>query len=70
MEFILKMLALNVNVCYDICYYHQVKLLDDKIYDIFLKKKGKVFYREVHSDSVSARNVRTLFINGNSVFHS
>ena len=70
MEFVLKMLALSVNVCYDICYYRQVKLLDGKIYDIFPKKKGQVFYREVHSDSVSARNVRTLFINGNSVFHS
>ncbi len=69
MEFTAETLALKVNVCYDICYYRQVKLLDGKIYDIFLKKKGQVLYREVHSDSVSARNVRTLFINGNSVFH-
>lgn len=43
MEFVLKTLALNVNVCYDICYYRQVKLLDGKIYDIFLKKERQGF---------------------------
>ncbi len=64
------MLAIKGNVCYDICYYRQVKLLDDEIYDIFQNKKGQVLYREVHSDSVSPGNVRTLLINGNSIFHS
>ena len=42
MEFVLKMLALNVNVCYDICYYRQVKLLDGKIF-IFSKQERSGF---------------------------